>query len=288
MSENRHIRQPNDRGRQETRENTEPGNRRSRSSSRDDLWQRAAREREQPNQQDNRSESSDSGTERRSEQISDRQRANRIRNQRHNWQRAGRRDLIEALDNLESNEEREAFIQENTRRRSEQISDRQIVNRIRNQRHNWQRAGRRDLIEALDNLESNEEREAFIRENTRRQSEQRTEQRPDISAIPPQVLENITREDQYRDQHGQRMQDAAQRLGIEVPNQTSSEWSSFAARAYEEITDENNLDFGGSLMLGDILREGVNHQVSREDRNSDRYKELMDAVLIKWRDRNNI
>jgi len=37
----------NDRGRQETRENTESGNRHSRSSSRDDLWQRAAREREQ-------------------------------------------------------------------------------------------------------------------------------------------------------------------------------------------------------------------------------------------------
>jgi hypothetical protein len=81
-------------------------------------------QREQSDQQDNSSESS----ERRLEQNSDRQSVNRIRNQRHNWQRAGRHDLIEALDALETNEEREAFIQENSRRRSEQGSDRQRVN----------------------------------------------------------------------------------------------------------------------------------------------------------------
>ena len=38
-------------------------------------------------------------------------------------------------------------------------------------------------------------------------------------------------------------------------------------------------------MLGDILREGINYQVSNADRNSDNYQELIGLVLRAWRDR---
>jgi hypothetical protein len=113
----------------------------------------------------------------------------------------------------------------------------------------------------------------------------------EMPTVPLQVLANIARQDQYREQHRQRMRNAAQRLEVAVPNQNANvpEWSSFAATAFGEIAEEHALEEHGDFMLEDILREGINYRdVSDVDRNSDRYKQLIDVVLIKWRDRNRV
>ncbi len=79
-------------------------------------------------------------------------------------------------------------------------------------------------------------------------------------------------ESQNRDQHRQRMQNAARRLGLGVPEATPEEWSRFRATVYGEIAREHNLDDRGLLMLSDILQRGIDDRVSSGDRNSSRYQ----------------
>jgi hypothetical protein len=74
-----------------------------------------------------------------------------------------------------------------------------------------------------------------------------------------------------------------QQLGIGVPDENRTEWSSFATDLIVEYEDEHGL--GSSRVLGDILQGGTQEAASwNEIRNSQEYKDLITWVLKRWHD----
>jgi len=81
------------------------------------------------------------------------------------------------------------------------------------------------------------------------------------------------------------MQDTARDLKIEVPDQTTPEWNTFATKLLETVIKKaSDLSIERYQMLRDILQGGMDDQVSRETRNSYEYQTLMNFVLNTWQE----
>jgi len=88
-----------------------------------------------------------------------------ISNQRRNWIRDKKTDLVAQLDALKTKQEKQAFIDENTGKRSKVSST-----KISNQRSSWVRDKKIDLVSQLDKFETVEEKEDFIDQHVNRKS----------------------------------------------------------------------------------------------------------------------
>lgn len=91
------------------------------------------------------------------------------------------------------------------------------------------------------------------------------------------------------DLHSQRLLEAAKSVGLrmeDIPDHKTEKWSMFVSNAFDDIMQNKDIVTDEDVrMLSDIVKGGEDNNYTIDQRNGERYKDIMIDVLEEWKRR---